>query len=137
MIKTVLVLENSTTPPSIKFLRPNLAIPFESAKLNVPTEPTAWPQGRLERVGGSNSHAVIDSAASFSLPSVLEGASDEPHLLLFSANSEKALTGMMDNYRAFAKRNSEGVRNLPTHSQIKGNICPTEASLSRAKAVLE
>lgn len=112
VIKTVLVLENSTIPPNIKFLRPNLAIPFESAKLTVPTEPTAWPQGRLERVGGSNSHAVIDSAASFNLPSMLEGASDEPHLLLFSANSEKALTRMIDNYRAFAQRKSESVRNL-------------------------
>lgn len=119
VIKTVLALENSTIPPNIKFVRPNPAIPFESAKLTVPTEPTAWPQGRLERasvnafgVGGSNTHAVIDSAASFNLPTVLEGAPDEPQLLLFSANSEKALTRMIDNYREFAQRKPESIRNL-------------------------
>lgn len=119
VIKTVLVLENSTIPPNIKFVRPNPAIPFESAKLTVPTEPTAWPQGRLERasvnafgVGGSNAHVIIDSAASFNVPTVLEGAPDEPQLLLFSANSEKALTSMIDNYREFVQRKPESIRNL-------------------------
>lgn len=119
VIKTVLSLENSTIPPNIKFVRPNPAIPFESARLTVPTEPTSWPQGRLERasvnafgVGGSNTHAVIDSAASFNLPAMLEGAPDEPQLLLFSANSEKALTSMIGNYREFVQRKPESIRNL-------------------------
>lgn len=106
VIKTVLALENSTIPPNIKFLRPNPAIPFESAKLTVPTEPTPWPHGRLERasvnsfgVGGSNAHAVIDSSASFNASVVSKQASVEPQLLLFSANSQKALASLNSHAR--------------------------------------
>lgn len=119
VIKTVLALENSTIPPNIKFLRPNPAIPFQSAKLTVPTERTPWPPGRLERasvnsfgVGGTNTHAVIDSAASFNVSTVSNRAPDEPQLLLFSANSQKALTSMMDNYRHFAERKPERIGDL-------------------------
>ena len=119
VIKTVLALEHSTIPPNIKFLRPNPAIPFESAKLTVPTEPTPWPHGRLERasvnsfgVGGTNTHAVIDSAASFNVSTVSKRAPDEPQLLLFSANSQKALTSMIDNYRDFVERKPENIGDL-------------------------
>ena len=119
VIKTVLALENSTIPPNIKFLRPNPAIPFESAKLTVPTEPTPWPHDRLERasvnsfgVGGTNTHAVIDSAASFNASTVSKRAPDEPQLLLFSANSQKALTSMVDNYRDFVERKPENIGDL-------------------------
>lgn len=119
VIKTVLALENSTIPPNIKFLSPNAAIPFESAKLTVPTEPTPWPHGRLERAsvnnfgaGGTNAHAVIDSAASFNASAISKRAPDEPQLLLFSANSQKALTRMIDNYRNFAKRKPENIGDL-------------------------
>lgn len=119
VIKTVLALENSTVPPNIKFLRPNPAIPFESAKLTVPTEPTPWPHGRLERasvnsfgVGGTNAHAVIDSAASFNASTVSKRAPDEPQLLLFSANSQKALTSLIDNYRDFVERKPENIGDL-------------------------
>lgn len=119
VIKTVLALEKSTIPPNIKFLRPNPAIPFESAKLTVPTEPTPWPHGRLERasvnsfgVGGTNAHAVIDSAASFNASTILKQASDVPELFLFSANSQKALTRMVDNYRDFVERKPENIGDL-------------------------
>ncbi|KAL9121374.1 MAG: hypothetical protein Q9187_002068 [Circinaria calcarea] len=119
VIKVVLALENSTIPPNIKFLRPNPAIPFESAKLTVPIEPTPWPQGRLERasvnsfgVGGTNAHAVIDSAASFNVSTVTKRAPDKPQLLLFSANSQKALTTMVNNYRDFVEREPKDIGDI-------------------------
>ena len=119
IIKMVLALEHSTIPPNIKFLRPNPAIPFESAKMTVPTEPRPWPDGRLERVsvnsfgvGGSNAHAVIDSAASFVASTVPQREPDELRLLLFSANSQKALTRMVDNYREHVERKPETMRDL-------------------------
>ena len=119
VIKTVLILENRIIPPNIKFLRPNPAIPFNSAKLTVPIEPTPWPNGRLERVsvnsfgvGGANAHAVIDSTASFSVSTVSQQAPEEPQLLLFSANSQKALTRILENYRDFVERKPETIRDL-------------------------
>lgn len=119
VIKTVLALENRTIPPNIKCLPPNPAIPWESAKLIVPTKPTPWPQNRLERasinsfgVGGANAHAVIESAASYNASIVPKTELDEPHLLLFSANSPKALTSMIDNYRDFVQKKPENLRDL-------------------------
>ena len=89
LIKTVLVLESSTIPPNIKFLCPNPAIPFESAKLTVPT-----------------------SAANFNVSTVLKGAPNEPQLLLYSANPQKALTSMIGNYRDFVQGKPENIGNL-------------------------
>ncbi|CAG8888844.1 unnamed protein product [Penicillium egyptiacum] len=69
VLKAVLALENRTIPPNIKYLPRNPAIPFEEANLFIPTP---WPEDRDERVsinsfglGGSNAHAIIESAASF------------------------------------------------------------------------
>lgn len=119
VIKSVLVIENTTIPPNIKFSRPNPAIPFESARLNVATEPTSWPNGRLERVsvnsfgvGGTNAHAIIDSAASFKVSTVKQKTPDEPQLLVFSANSQKALANMTDNYRDFVERKPGAIADL-------------------------
>ena len=111
VIKSVLLLENCTIPPNIKFSCPNPAIPFESARLIVPTEPKSWPHGRLVRasvnafgVGGTNAHVIIDSATRFCPSAISDRVSDGPQLLLFSANSQKALTCMMENYRDFVDK---------------------------------
>ncbi|KAL7940018.1 hypothetical protein V8C42DRAFT_356517 [Trichoderma barbatum] len=111
VLKAVLALENRTIPPNIKSLPQNPAIPFEDANLIVPTEPIPWPEDRDERVsinsfglGGSNAHAIIESAASFNARRRFEtsrAASNTPHLLLFSANSPASLNTMGEKYRAF------------------------------------
>ena len=119
VVKTVLALENRTIPPNIKFSRPNLAIPFDSAKLTVATKPTPWPNHRLQRasvnsfgVGGTNAHVVIDSAASFHVSSISKRSPDESYLLLFSANSHKALTTMVENYRSFVEEKPVSIEDL-------------------------
>lgn len=111
VIKAVLALENRTIPPSIKSLPRNPAIPFEEANLIVPTEPTPWPEDRDERVsvnsfglGGSNAHAIIESAASFNATRKTEtsrAASTTPHLLLLSANTPASLKVVGEKYKAF------------------------------------
>ncbi|OLN97381.1 Lovastatin diketide synthase LovF 1 [Colletotrichum chlorophyti] len=75
LIKMVLALENSTIPPNINFKTPNPRIPWDKAKLKVPTEPLPWPTDRLERVsvnsfgiGGSNAHVLLESASCFGVP---------------------------------------------------------------------
>ena len=119
VIKAVLTLEHRTIPPNIKFTNPNPAIPFEAAKLKVPTKPTPWPSGRHERVsvnsfgvGGSNAHVILDSAASCGIDSSRGKSSEEPQLLLFSANSQQALTRMVSNYRDFAEKSPERITDL-------------------------
>ena len=119
IIKTVLALENNTIPPNIKFSKPNLAIPFKSAKLTVPTEPTSWPLDRADRasvnsfgIGGSNAHVIIDSAKSYNTPTIRRQFVDEPQLLLFSANSPKSLARMVDNYRDYIGTHPDYIADL-------------------------
>ncbi|KAI9759233.1 MAG: Type I Iterative PKS, partial [Geoglossum simile] len=114
VIKMVLALEKKTIPPNINFKKPNPLIPFEEAKLKVPTDAMPWPADRMERVGvncfgigGSNAHVLIESAASFGLdrPATTLGVDSadnmRPHLLVFSAKHPEALRRSMENYKSY------------------------------------
>lgn len=119
VIKTVLVLENATIPPNIKFLTPNPAIPFTPGKLMVPTDPTPWPTDRLKRasvnsfgVGASNAHAILDCASYHDKKPLCTPSSPGPRLLLFSANSTKALETSVANYQSFIEKNPSCIPDL-------------------------
>ncbi|KAH8432819.1 uncharacterized protein LDX57_010448 [Aspergillus melleus] len=65
IIKCVLALEHNLIPPNVHFRTPNPKIPFDSAKLCVPVDPTPWPADRRNRVsvnsfgiGGTNAHGA-------------------------------------------------------------------------------
>ncbi|KAM5467173.1 Type I Iterative PKS [Microsporum ferrugineum] len=114
IIKATLALENRTIPPNIHFNHPNPRIPFEKAKLQVPVEPTPWPQDRSERVsincfgiGGTNVHAILDSTLSF-LPAkdghrALSERPSGPRLLVLSANSQNALQNQIKNLNSYVE----------------------------------
>ncbi|KAK2758837.1 Type I Iterative PKS [Arachnomyces sp. PD_36] len=115
IVKSVLALENKIIPPNVHFNNPNPKIPFKEANLQVPTEPTAWPDDRVERisvnsfgVGGANAHVIIDSAASFCPERLPNGTTCErdSRLLVLSAKSPGSL-----------QRRIEGIQNyFDTHS---------------------
>ncbi|KAL8721904.1 MAG: hypothetical protein Q9225_001500 [Loekoesia sp. 1 TL-2023] len=107
LIKAVLSLQNRTIPPNIKFNAPNPRIPFKERKLTVPIEPTPFPADKHERVsvnsfglGGSNAHAIVESAASFNVPKPNRAGrvEDVSQLLLFSASSAPSLKKMTSGY---------------------------------------
>ncbi|PMD30149.1 hypothetical protein L207DRAFT_592910 [Hyaloscypha variabilis F] len=124
LIKCVLALENRTIPPNIKFSNPNPKIPFESAKLVVPVEPTTWPKSRFERIslnsfgfGGSNAHVILDSASSLACSQTpedkLQDDSIENHqLLLYSANSVESLNQITETYSAYLQQNPQKLPDL-------------------------
>lgn len=110
VLKTVLALENKTIPPSIKYSPRNLSIPWETGKLKLAERPLSWPEGRVERasmnsfgLGGSNAHVIIDSAASCKIPAPPPVEEDVAKLLLFSANTQKSLTILIDDYKTFTE----------------------------------
>jgi acyl transferase domain-containing protein len=119
LIKAVLALENHTIPPNIKFNQPNPDIPWHSCGLSVPTEPTAWPSSKHERVsvnsfgiGGTNAHVILDSARSFGISPLSERCVTSPQLLVFSANGADSLRKMIGNYEQYAEKNPEKVNDL-------------------------
>jgi acyl transferase domain-containing protein len=117
VLKAVLALEHRTIPPNIKSLPQNPNIPFKDTNLIVPTESTPWPLDRAERVsvstfglGGSNAHAIIESAGSFN---ATRKSKDEratlntPHLLVYSANTTASLKAMGERYESFLDKSPE------------------------------
>ncbi|OJJ88681.1 uncharacterized protein ASPGLDRAFT_31800 [Aspergillus glaucus CBS 516.65] len=80
---------------------------LKDCKLALAEEPLFWPEGRLERVslnsfglGGTNAHAIIDSAASYKAPAgprIEEAA----QILLYSASTQQSLTTPIGNYKTF------------------------------------
>ncbi|OTA56526.1 fatty acid synthase S-acetyltransferase [Hypoxylon sp. EC38] len=119
IMKMVLALENRTIPPNIRFTTPNPKIPFKEAKLTVPQESTPWPASRLERVsvnsfgvGGANAHVILDSAATFSASPIAQGAPTAPQLLLYSANTSKSLTKLIENYKQWVEKHPDKVADL-------------------------
>ena len=119
LMKMVKALENRTIPPNIRFETPNPNIPFKEAKLTVPLEPTEWPQDRLERVslnsfgvGGANAHVILESAASFNAPTIVHKTSEIPQLLLYTANSEKSLAKIIENYRDWVEKHPDNIDDL-------------------------
>ncbi|WYZ46092.1 hypothetical protein EsH8_IX_000317 [Colletotrichum jinshuiense] len=121
LIKSVLALEHRTIPPNIKFDNPNPKIPFEEKNLKVPTEPTPWPEDRLERVsinsfgiGGANAHVVIESAASFlgrpESPSFMETSASpgkKAHLMVYSANTADSLRRQVVNNQKYISEHAD------------------------------
>lgn len=102
MIKAILSLENRVIPPNIFFDEPNPNIPFKEAGLQVPIEATPWPEGRSERIsvncfgiGGSNAHAILDSAGGYvelNQEARLQDTAKNSHtLLVASAHSSESL----------------------------------------------
>ncbi|GJN81831.1 type I iterative polyketide synthase [Purpureocillium lilacinum] len=119
LIKAVMALESRTIPPNIKFNTPNPDIPWESCGLSVPTEPMPWPEARLERIsvnsfgiGGSNAHAILDSAQSFGISPSSKRPVTSPQLLLYSANTADSLKAMIANYEEYTEKNPDRVGDL-------------------------
>ncbi|KAI1761562.1 fatty acid synthase S-acetyltransferase [Hypoxylon sp. FL1150] len=131
IMKMILALENRTIPPNIRFTSPNPKIPFKEAKLTVPVDPTPWPADRLERVsvnsfgvGGANAHVILDSAASFNASAASSHAPATPQLLLYSANTAKSLTRMIDNYKIWVGKHPEKVADLAYTLAIRREHLP-------------
>ncbi|KAJ9206236.1 hypothetical protein DTO021D3_4917 [Paecilomyces variotii] len=119
LLKMVKALEHRTIPPNIKFTTPNPSIPFDEAKLMVPTEPMPWPKDKLERVsvnsfgiGGANAHVVLESAATYNVPDAIYETPEEPQLLLFTANSAKSITRVVDNCKEWIEKNPDKISDL-------------------------
>ncbi|WDK17260.1 beta-ketoacyl synthase domain-containing protein [Colletotrichum graminicola] len=140
VIKMVLALENSTIPPNINFKTPNPRIPWETARLKVPTEPLPWPTDRCERVsvngfgiGGSNAHVSVDvrvcltalilyqvlleSTTCFGLPSIRILNKSNPEtpyhrLLAFSAKHPDSVKSLTNKVENYLNQSSGSLNNV-------------------------
>ncbi|KAJ5809731.1 polyketide synthase [Penicillium pulvis] len=110
LLKTVLSLEKGVIPGNPTFLDPSPKIDFEALRLYTSRTATLWPKVDLRRAsinsfgyGGSNAHIIVDEARALGHHHVSSYINEEiddifaeelatrPHILVFSANDEKAL----------------------------------------------
>ncbi|KAJ4255263.1 hypothetical protein NW757_004776 [Fusarium falciforme] len=148
-IKAILAMEKKTIPPNIKFNNPNPQIPFKKAKLQVPVEPTPWPQDRQERVsinafgiGGANAHAIIDSAESYGVNSMRATRSPEKtsrqSLVVFSANHMNSARNGTANLQEYLTKHPGSVKDLAYTTGVRRERLPYRSfAVSDGSAPLE
>ncbi|CAI7590788.1 unnamed protein product [Penicillium glandicola] len=120
IIKSILSLEHKTIPPNIHFKTPNPQIPFAEANLHVPLEPTPWPTGRPERIsinsfgiGGSNAHAILESASTVSLKSQTTSPEvSNSQLLVLSAHNADTLRKRISQITNYVKNHPNRLHDL-------------------------
>jgi len=100
-MKAVLALNKGVIPPQANLKKLNEKINWATAGIQVPFEPTNWPEVSQPRraaicsygYGGSVSHAVIEEYQPLNPFADVEVLDDDPQVLLISAPQEKRLPG--------------------------------------------
>lgn len=95
LIKTVLMFEHKSIPPTVHYHAPNPAIDFVSSPFYVSTDLQPWRRNGAPRragissfgVGGTNAHLILEEAP----PREAEPAHRAHQLLVFSARSVESL----------------------------------------------
>ena len=99
IIKGVLALENGLIPPSIRFSKPNPAIPLDDWNMVVPTRLTPWPAAQTKRMsvsgfgmGGTNAHIVLEAPKHGHSNGVVASPSNQKRLFVFSSHDKAGFT---------------------------------------------
>lgn len=134
IIKSILALEHRIIPPNVNFNTPNPKIPWQEAKLKVPTEPLKWPADRQERIsvnsfgiGGSNAHVILESGSFHGIQKQVAFSSEQPrlNLLLFSARSAQSLEASVEKYSKYIGKHG------------KTRLCDLAYTLANRRAHME
>ena len=123
VIKAALALRHRRIPPTINFVEPNPAIPFDELRLRVPTTLEEWPATEGPATagvnsfgfGGANAHAVLEEPPARE-PAPMPSRSAE--ILTISARSGEAL-------HELAAAHSKRLRSGDSFSL--GDLCSTAA----------
>lgn len=140
IMKMTLALEHKTIPPNINFKTPNPKIPWEEAKLTVPTKPLPWPIDRLERVsvnsfgiGGANAHVVLESAASWGVGKKAQAPESDidgvlkKQLLVFSAKHQKSLEAAAQRHEEYLTVHPDSLADMAYTLNNKREVYPIRA----------
>ncbi|WP_406327573.1 type I polyketide synthase [Streptomyces sp. NBC_00203] len=144
VIKAVLALRHAEIPPSLNFVEPNPAIPWETSGLRVVTEPTPWPgTGGPRRAGvsgygygGTIAHVVLEQAPDAGLPD--PGRDDESAADRDTGPAVYPLSGASDAaVREYAGRLAQRLDDAPAATaEVGGTLARRRSHLSHRAAVV-
>lgn len=113
LIKVVLALKHKKIPANLHLQTPNPKIPWEEISVKIPTALMPWPSNGGPRMGGVNSfgfsgtnaHMVLEEAPVDDVTQDPAPTAKRPvHVLILSAKTQDALTGMIDRYERHLKK---------------------------------
>ncbi|HEY9007788.1 MAG TPA: acyltransferase domain-containing protein [Ohtaekwangia sp.] len=116
LIKVVLAMQHKTLPGNLNFNTPNPNIPFESLKLEVQKELTAWPVNGNETFkagvnsfgwGGTNAHAALEEYRAEKQETIATNRSTDIYTLAISAKSSQAVKDYARAYVALLEKSDE------------------------------
>lgn len=102
VVKAALMLDREEIPPVAGFAEPKPGLPLE--RICIPKSVVPWPnvEGVVPRVsinsfgfGGTNAHAIVERGPRPSKPVAM---ASEPRLFVLSANTQKSLAAMIQQY---------------------------------------
>ncbi len=119
LIKTLAVLEHRRIPANLHLRTPNDAIDWDGWTIEIPVEPTEWPDGAPLVAGvnslgitGTNAHVVlagVDRAGSDPGVAVHEIAA-QPEVVALSGRTEKALRAATEDLREWLVTEGDSAR---------------------------
>ncbi|MDT0308874.1 thioester reductase domain-containing protein [Streptomyces sp. DSM 44917] len=143
LIKAVLTVERGLIPPHLNLATPNPYIAWEQLPVTVPTTATPW---RSERrvagvssfgFGGTNAHAVIESAPAPEGAQDEAGAAEGPFLVKVSGHGAMALRAGAARLASWAAaRDGQAGGNAPRLADVAWTAGVGRADLADRAAVL-
>ncbi|RXJ81159.1 non-ribosomal peptide synthetase/type I polyketide synthase [Arcobacter sp. F2176] len=124
-IKTVLSLKNAQIPPSLHYKKANPEIDFINTPFFVNDKASLWPKRNHPRragvssfgFGGTNVHMILEQA-----PEKIETnikKDDEINLVVLSAQSQKQLHTLAEDYNNYLQNTEESLQNI-SFTSIEG-----------------
>jgi len=102
VIKVILAMQHNQIPPHLHFQQPNPYFDWDRLPLQIPTEPTPWPEGvKIAGVssfgmGGTNAHVILQQAPE--IEPVAAETKRPLELLTLSAKNDAALKDLVKLY---------------------------------------
>lgn len=87
--------------------------------IRVPVKPTAWPEGRDERVsinsfgvGGANAHAILESASAYGVRKLSTEGPGRPRLIVLSGHNQQSLQDRIEDTVRYINSQQTSIRDL-------------------------
>ncbi|MEU2516617.1 SDR family NAD(P)-dependent oxidoreductase, partial [Streptomyces syringium] len=114
VIKMVMAMRQGILPRTLHVTEPSTHVEWSAGSVELLTEQTAWPEGRVRRAGvssfgisGTNAHVIVEQAPSADAPVPEPTVSPDVVPWVVSGRTEAALDAQLDRITTFAAERAD------------------------------